>query len=113
MHLAVHNLLVRPEFILVDGNSFPYYQDNIGAIKHECFEGGDNMYTAIAAASILAKVEHDKYIEKMCDNNEELEIKYDLRNNKGYGTSKHINGIKKYGITKWHRKTFGICRSYI
>ncbi len=112
MHMAVHKLLVRPEFILVDGNSFPLYQDKIGSINHVCIEGGDNIYTAIAAASILAKVEHDKYIEKICDKYEELEIKYDLRNNKGYGTAKHISGIKTYGISPWHRKTFGICKSY-
>ena len=38
--------------------------------------------------------------------------KYDIHNNKGYGTKKHLNAIKEYGITKWHRKTFGICKEY-
>ena len=65
---------------------------------------------SIAAASILAKVEHDRYIEKMCDDFPNLDERYGLRKNKGYGTKQHMEGLKKYGITKWHRKTFGICK---
>jgi hypothetical protein len=38
--------------------------------------------------------------------------KYDIHNNKGYGTKKHMDAIKEYGITKWHRKSFGICKEY-
>ena len=112
MHMAVHNLLVRPEFILVDGNSFPLYQDKIGSINHVCIEGGDNIYTAIAAASILAKIERDSYINELCEKNPFLVEYYDLKKNKGYGTKKHMDGIIKYGITDMHRKTFGICREY-
>ena len=63
----------------------------------------------IAAASILAKTYRDEWINKLVDENPELE-KYDLRNNKGYGTKKHLDAIKKYGITRWHRKSFGICK---
>ena len=40
-----------------------------------------------------------------------LDTYYDLSKNKGYGTAKHMDGIKKYGITQWHRKTFGICNN--
>ena len=49
----------------------------------------------------------------LCDQNEELNEFYDLRNNVGYGTKKHIIGIEKYGLSNFHRKTFGICKNYI
>jgi ribonuclease HII len=75
-------------------------------------EGGDNKYTSIAAASILAKVERDSYIEELCIQNPELIEHYGIDSNKGYGSKKHMDGIKQYGITKWHRKTFGICKEY-
>ena len=80
-------------------------------ISHVCVVNGDNTYKSIAAASILAKTFRDEYINKLVDENPELE-RYDIRNNKGYGTRKHLEAIQEYGITKWHRKTFGICRKY-
>ncbi len=67
MHKALDKLLVRPQHILVDGNSFPTYQNSDRIIAHTCIEGGDNLYTSIAAASIIAKVERDKYIHRLCD----------------------------------------------
>ena len=112
MHKALDQLKVRPENILVDGNKFYVYKHNNEIIPHVCITGGDNKYTSIAAASIVAKVEHDKYINEMCDENSTLDSFYDLRNNKGYGTKNHIAGIEQYGISNWHRKTFGICRKY-
>jgi ribonuclease HII len=110
MHKALDQLKVRPENILVDGNKFYVYKHDNEIIPHICITGGDNKYTSIAAASIIAKVEHDKYINEMCDAHPNLDTFYDLRNNKGYGTKKHIEGIKQHGISSWHRKTFGICR---
>jgi ribonuclease HII len=99
--------------LLVDGNYFkPYVLQNMSKLHYELIEGGDNKYTAIAAASILAKVERDKYIEKLCEENPELIQHYGIDSNKGYGSKIHMDGIKKYGITKWHRKTFGICKEY-
>ncbi len=112
MHKALDNLLVTPEHILVDGIYFPIYTTNNQIIPYTCVEGGDNKYLSIAAASIVAKVERDKYIYDLCDNNPELEEFYSIRSNKGYGTSKHIEGIKKNGVSSWHRKTFGICKNY-
>ena len=103
-------------YLLVDGNDFKpftYYCETDNIIKqlnHIMIEGGDNKYCSIAAASILAKVEHDKYIREMCDNFPKLNIYYGLLTNKGYGTSKHIESIKKYGISKWHRTTYGCCK---
>ena len=111
--LNLENLL-----LLVDGNYFkPYSMMNktktkMDTIRYQMIEGGDNKYTSIAAASILAKVERDKYIEELCVENPELIELYGIDSNKGYGSKKHMDGIKKYGITKWHRKTFGICKEF-
>jgi len=110
MHKGIRELLVRPVHLLVDGNFFRAYIDEEGRnIPHTCVERGDSEYISIAAASILAKVEHDKYIEDMCDKYENLDEFYGLRSNKGYGTKKHMDGIKKYGVTEWHRKSFRPC----
>jgi len=102
--------------LLVDGNYFiPYtriVEDDIKKINHICIESGDNLYASIAAASILAKVERDKYIDELCNLNPELKERYSIHTNKGYGAQKHIEGIKEHGISEWHRKTFGICKNY-
>jgi ribonuclease HII len=100
--------------LLVDGNDFtPYvHESNKKRISHVCIEGGDNTYSSIAAASILAKVSRDDYIAELCSKHPELITHYDLLKNKGYGTKKHMDGIKSHGITPFHRKTFGICREF-
>lgn len=101
-------------FLLVDGCDFIEYTTPDGEpIQHVTIEGGDNWYCAIAAASILAKVARDTYIYELCDEHPELDTKYGLRKNKGYGTAQHREGIVTYGITQWHRKTFGICKDYV
>jgi len=103
-------------YLLVDGNDFKAYTyyceitNIIKQINHILIEGGDNKFCSIAAASILAKVERDRYIREMCINFPKLNIYYGLLTNKGYGTSKHMEGIKKYGISKWHRTTYGCCK---
>ena len=103
-------------YLLVDGNDFKpftYYCETSKIIKqlsHVLIEGGDNKFCSIAAASILAKVARDNYIREMCINFPKLNIYYGLLTNKGYGTSKHIEAIKKYGISKWHRTTYGCCK---
>jgi len=104
--------------LLIDGNYFkPLYQynkelDKIEEVSHVCIEKGDNTYCSIAAASILAKVARDEYISELCNEYPDLIEKYNIQSNKGYGSSIHLDGIKKYGITSWHRKTFGICKNY-
>ena len=108
---VVENIIneMKIDKILVDGNKFNKFIDKDGVeIKHECVIGGDNSYLCIAGASILAKTAKDLYIEKLVENNQELE-KYDLVSNSGYGTQKHIEAIEKYGISDWHRKSFSIC----
>ena len=103
-------------FLLIDGNDFqPIIKYNeiteeIATIKHVTIEGGDNTYTAIAAASILAKVAHDSYIEDICREYPALIERYSLDTNVGYGTKKHLDGIREHGITQWHRRTYGQCR---
>ena len=105
-------------FLLIDGNYFnPITLMNkktnkMEQLKHTCIEGGDNKYTAIAAASILAKVERDRYIEELCSQNPTLAEYYGIDSNKGYGAKQHMDGIKEHGITIWHRRTFGICKSF-
>ena len=126
MHKAISELIKQNNnvnlnssecyYLLVDGNDFKpytYYCETTHIIKqinHILIEGGDNKFCSIAAASILAKVERDKYIRDMCVNFPKLNSYYGLLTNKGYGTSKHMDGIKKYGISKWHRTTYGCCR---
>jgi ribonuclease HII len=118
MHNSIKNVMDNDNeyLLLVDGNDFrPYMMfkdDEYLPVKHICIEGGDNKYCAIAAASILAKTERDKYIEELCDENPELKERYGIDKNKGYGTKTHLDGIKNFGITKWHRKTYGICKDY-
>ena len=102
-------------FLLIDGTDFKPYtkmiDETLYAYNHECVKGGDNEYASISAASILAKVERDKYIIDMCQEYPELITLYNLEKNKGYGAKAHLEGIKKHGITKWHRKSFGICKT--
>jgi len=105
-------------FLLIDGNYFNPITflnkktNKFDQLKHTCIEGGDNKYTAIAAASILAKVERDKYIEELCSQNPTLAEHYGIDSNKGYGAKKHMDGIKEHGITIWHRRSFGICKNF-
>jgi ribonuclease HII len=104
--------------LLVDGNDFipllNYDTDTseLETYPHVCVEGGDNTYACIAAASILAKVARDDYIEKLCDQHPVLDEMYSLRGNKGYGAKKHLDGIREHGITQWHRRSYGICKEF-
>jgi ribonuclease HII len=105
--------------LLVDGNDFPNLRiaslNNTAEndlVAHVCIEGGDNTYSCIAAASILAKVARDNYIAELCTANPDLITRYDILKNKGYGTKKHMDGIKEHGITAYHRKSFGICKTF-
>ena len=130
MHKAIKSVIKQLEqvslgpnydnlLLLIDGNYFKQLtilnkgKTKLVHINYETIEGGDNKYTAIAAASILAKVERDKYIHELCVENPELVERYGIDSNKGYGSKVHMDGIKKYGITKWHRRTFGLCKNYV
>ena len=97
MNNSVNGLSQKPAFVLVDGDAVT----NMHA-PHKCVIGGDAASQSIAAASILAKVSRDRYIAEL----DEKYPQYDLKSNKGYGTKKHIDAIKQFGITPEHRKTF-------
>ena len=100
MHKSIKGLNIEPDFILVDGNLFKPFRD----LKYKCIVKGDQKYQNIAAASILAKTYRDEYMSN-------LHIKFPEYNwikNKGYGTKFHIDVIKKFGRTKYHRKSFQI-----
>lgn len=98
MHLAVDQLLVRPELLLIDGNRFSPYL----GIPHQCVIKGDGRFASIAAASILAKTYRDDFMENLhacfpC---------YGWNQNKGYPTPAHKRAIAEYGLSEFHRKTF-------
>ena len=98
MQRAIDKLKVSPEFIIVDGNKFKPYKD----VPYETIVKGDAKYMSIAAASVLAKTYRDDYMEEI---HNEFPM-YNWKKNKGYPTKEHRNGIKEFGITKYHRKTF-------
>lgn len=98
MHRAIEKLQPGPDFIIVDGNRFKPYPN----IEHTCIIKGDGKYMSIAAASVLAKTYRDEYMAKI---HEEFPM-YNWKKNKGYPTKEHREAIKKYGITKYHRKSF-------
>jgi len=103
--------------LLIDGNDFPPFTvfnpttETLEEIESHTVEGGDNLYTCIAAASILAKVTRDEYIANLCEENPILKEHYGIDKNKGYGTATHMQGIRDHGITKWHRKSYGPCKN--
>ena len=98
MHRCIDRLSSPPDFIAVDGNRFKPYKD----IPHACLIKGDAQYLHIAAASILAKTHRDQYMNQI---HEEFPM-YNWKQNKGYPTKQHREAIRKYGLTKYHRKSF-------
>lgn len=100
MHLAIDQLNITPELLLIDGNRFVPYKK----IAHHCIVKGDCKYASIAAASILAKTYRDEYMYTL----HESFPQYGWKNNKGYGTAVHRRAIEQYGICVHHRKSFNI-----
>jgi len=96
MKEAIKNLTTKPEHILIDAMPLDLEIETTSIIK------GDLLSISISAASVIAKVTRD---HMLYDIDKEYPM-YDLKNNKGYGTKKHIEAIKEYGITKYHRLSF-------
>ena len=99
--LAMHNAIGKLQnvsFILVDGNRFKPYKK----IPYQTVVKGDSLYLNIAAASILAKTFRDDYMNII---HEEFPM-YNWKKNKGYPTKEHRDAIKKYGVSKYHRRSF-------
>jgi ribonuclease HII len=97
MTRALGSLAVEPECVLVDGNRLP--ELDIPAIA---MVGGDRRSVSIAAASIVAKVMRDRFMERL----DTVYPRYDLGRNKGYGTRAHIEALAKFGPTRVHRYSF-------
>lgn len=98
MHLAVEKLSRKPNLLLVDGNRFLPYKDT----RHKCIIKGDELFSSIAAASVLAKTYRDEYMQQL-----HTEFTwYGWDSNKGYGTPVHREAIRHHGICKYHRRSF-------
>ena len=98
MQKSIGKLVTKIDFIIVDGNKFKSYKN----IPHQTIIKGDEKFLSIASASIIAKTERDNYMNKI--HNEYPQYGWDK--NKGYPTKFHKEAILKYGITKYHRKSF-------
>lgn len=97
MKLAVNNLKMKPEYILIDALTLKDIMiPQCGIIK------GDSISISIAAASIIAKVTRDRMMREFHDRFPQ----YAFDRNKGYGTKEHIEGISTYGPCLLHRKSF-------
>lgn len=96
MKEAINSLAIPPEHVLIDAMKLDLKMPSTSIIK------GDALSESIAAASIIAKVTRDHLLMKM---DEEYPM-YDLKNNKGYGTKKHLEALEKYGACKYHRKSY-------
>jgi ribonuclease HII len=114
-HLLIDGNYFRPVMIFHGNSDNQKEKENAKCweeLPYKTIEGGDDKYAGIAAASILAKVARDDFIMTVCNQYPELKERYSIDKNMGYGAKIHTDGIKKYGITEWHRKTFGICKQY-
>ncbi len=100
MHKAIADLQIIPQFLLIDGNRFHCYP----GIPHRCIVKGDAKYLSIAAASILAKTHRDEFMKEL---HEKFPV-YDWVNNKGYPCKKHREGLYKYGISPYHRRSYNL-----
>ena len=98
MRRAIKKLKKKPRLVLIDGNKVPKLQN----YKIKNIIKGDQKVPEISAASIIAKVSRDRLITKMSKKYKN----YSWDKNAGYGTSEHLKAIKKFGITRHHRKTF-------
>ncbi len=98
MKRAIIKLKKKPTLVLIDGNKLPKMKN----YKLKSIIKGDQKISEISAASIIAKVSRDRLVTNLSKNFK----KYNWSKNAGYGTKDHLAAIKKYGITKYHRKTF-------
>ena len=97
MKRAVSQLQTKPDLILVDGNQEPQLDVPVRTIVK-----GDGKSANIAAASILAKVSRDRYMEAMGEQSPQ----YDFAIHKGYGTKRHYEALRTYGPCPIHRMSF-------
>ena len=98
MKRSIKKLKIKPTSTLIDGNKLP----EMKGYKLKSVIRGDQKISEISAASIIAKVARDRLITNMSKKFKE----YAWDKNAGYGTKEHLKAIKKFGITKHHRKNF-------
>ena len=98
MHIALDELKIIPEHIIIDGNRFYKFKN----IPHQCIVKGDSKYLSIAAASVLAKTYRDDLMNDLNKTYPE----YNWKQNKGYPTKEHRKAIREFGTTPYHRMTF-------
>jgi ribonuclease HII len=115
MHRALSSLTTPFQRILVDGNYWndwfhPETQEFIPAIP---INKGDSVSLPIAAASILAKEAHDQWVWDLLKEHPELNERYGISTNMGYGTQKHLDGLKLWGPSSLHRRSFGPVKTYM
>ncbi len=103
MQRAVLRLDPRPQFLLIDGNKFRPFE-GYGFKDYRTVVHGDATYASIAAASVLAKTHRDEFMRKIASDYPE----YGWDRNMGYPTPEHIEAIRRYGYTPWHRKSFTV-----
>lgn len=101
MQMAIDQLPVKADFALIDGNRDHGSRCAI-VTPHELLVKGDSLSASIAAASILAKVSRDRYMEKMA----EVYPQYQFKKHKGYGTKLHTEMLDTYGPSPIHRRSF-------
>jgi ribonuclease HII len=100
--------------ILVDGDVWETYRDHEGApVEAICIPEGDAKSLPIAAASIIAKEAHDAWVREMVDAQPELQERYGLGQNMGYGTAVHMNGLRAWGAHALHRRSFAPVRAVL
>ena len=102
MNIAVQQLSLTPELLLIDGNRFY----NEGLIPYFTVVKGDGKYLSIAAASILAKTYRDDYMQEL----HRRYPQYGWDRNKGYPTAEHYRALAQYGPTPLHRKSFKLSK---
>ena len=100
MNIAIKNLSIKPEYIVIDGNRFKTDLD----IPWRTIVKGDGKYANIAAASVLAKTHRDEYMMRIA---EEYPM-YGWAKNKGYPTREHRLAVREHGLSPYHRKTFNV-----
>ena len=93
-----------PSKIIVDGTIFRQWK----GVEYECVEKADALFPCVSAASILAKTSRDMQVIEWCAQDPTLDVKYGIKNNKGYLSKQHIEGLRQHGYSDLHRRSYHI-----